>query len=453
MNFLRIGLLILISVGYLAGCVQNQAYRNTASVDEPCKYTSMNTCPTAAITVAKASNKYHLAFIEYDDQGFLHNPKQKNDVMDFFRKRVNEDSEKEVLMMTYIHGWHHNARGDVEDSDIIEFRTLLQQAANTYKNKEVLGLYIGWRGRVIETPLDNVTFYSRKDTAHEIGQNGITEELLELEQIVKGFPVTKNKNLMITIGHSFGGAALFSSIREVLSQRLIQTRAFGSSSEAAGFGDLVVLLNPAFEGLRYQSIFELSQDGCRSYPDSQLPKLVTLSTPSDFPVRHMFTWGRYPVTMLESHRSPKSTECKHVGDKESSYTVNQWAGDRIALGHFKPYMTHILRKTARPQTEFEAFFGVASNIFSEEVSELKEAPQAFDKTADAWISKMKAKDTTLLFGKNLILSSEGKTLPFNPYMNIFTQDDIMDGHNGIWTPEVKSFVQELVQITATKSVK
>jgi hypothetical protein len=57
-----------------------------------------------------------------------------------------------------------------------------------------------------------------------------------------------------------------------------------------GFGDLVVLVNPAVESAAYQRLRFLSQE--LTYPDEQTPVMLTVSADNDVPRRWPFRWGR-----------------------------------------------------------------------------------------------------------------------------------------------------------------
>ncbi|WP_419535600.1 hypothetical protein [Endozoicomonas sp.] len=198
----KIALSFVVTV-FISGCVTNKGHRTDFGTI--CEYEKRNDCPASGFTRQKTENsEYHLGFIEFDDQGFIQGRDKKDIVMSQVRERVKlaSQSDKPVLLLTFIHGWHHNAEGNPEDRDIYRFREeLLAKAADAYADHEVIGIYLGWRGRVVRGPLDFATFWNRKRTAHEVGQNGMTAVLLEIEDAVKGYPVRESQNKLIELTH------------------------------------------------------------------------------------------------------------------------------------------------------------------------------------------------------------------------------------------------------------
>lgn len=422
--------LLLIASVLISGCATNKGHRTDfASI---CEYKKRDDCPISGFTRQKTNNsEYHLGFIEFDDQGFIQGRDRKDAVMKQVRERVDiaSQSEKPVLLLTFIHGWHHNAEGNPEDRDIFRFREeLLAKAADSYADHEVVGIYLGWRGRVVRGPLDFATFWNRKNTAHEVGQNGMTAVLLELEDAVKGYPVRNSDNKMITIGHSFGGAALYSALKGVLADRFIQSRPFGTTNQVDGFGDLVLLMNPAFESLQYQSLFELSQYNCLPYPETQLPKFMVLASKQDKAVGITFQIGRAPYTLFENHEEKMAKRCRTPHDKEDEYPVNQWRADMIAIGHHAAYSSHQLQNRTLPVLENKTLNSQAS-----------------------WLSYQKSGGRIIPVTNSVEIKDYDKTLANNPYMSIFVVDDLIPGHNEIWGQEIVEFVSEVIQITGLTS--
>src|SRR5688500_9173297 len=115
----------------LSGCstIEPQAYW-TGQNKEPGK----NECPAEDIDKDRAcprltpevwklriDDRFKLHFVEFDDQGWLYaDAKQQIDwVMDDLRK-ILADTDKQLRLVVYVHGWKHNAEPD--DADVRKFR-------------------------------------------------------------------------------------------------------------------------------------------------------------------------------------------------------------------------------------------------------------------------------------------------------------------------------------------
>ncbi|WDE01932.1 lipase [Thalassomonas actiniarum] len=348
-------------------------------------------------------------------------------------------AREDVLLLTFVHGWHHSAKP--QDTNISRFRTLLEQvSANEYRDssrqkrqrRTVLGVYIGWRGDSIDLEyLNTVTFWDRKNTAHEVGRQGVTQVLLKLEELVnirnfikEGSPASTSR--LVVIGHSFGGAVVYSSLQKVLTDRFIDSRQNKNyQGSAGGFGDLVLLMNPAFEALRFAPLFHLSQQGCRRYLRDQLPKLAVLTSETDYATKIAFPVGRSLSTFFESHRNMTRHYCDRPGsDGKRAIKISQGSADRTAIGHFEPYLTHSLTaKSAGDKTTFDLL--------------------------DAYQHWSAADDSRPGVFSTVDLNSHNRTTARNPYMNIQVSKALMDGHNDIWGRNIVQFVSELIRMSTT----
>ena len=176
----------LLFILAIAGCSSNSAYRTEGG---QCRYTNTGDCSASFMQIANEHSKspYRLGFIEYDDQGMVRSPERQKQLLDhFYRLAARQD----VLLLTFVHGWHHSAKP--KDENIAEFRKLLAQVSATETldsdrqgrvARAVLGVFIGWRGDSIDIEyLNTVTFWDRKNTAHEVGRQGVTQVLLKLEE-------------------------------------------------------------------------------------------------------------------------------------------------------------------------------------------------------------------------------------------------------------------------------
>lgn len=431
-------LFIVTLLFVVGGCAQNSAYRTNY---ESCTFTKEGDCAEHAIQrfAPGQHNEYSLGFVEYNDQGQLRQREQMQAVLDNYYTIASKD---DVLLIVFVHGWHHSA--EPGDDNIQKFRRLLTKiseiesasAGKPGKGKtgntarKVLGLYAGWRGDSITIPLlKETTFWDRKSTAHDVGLQGVTEVLLKLEEIVNvkaGMETKKPKPLnsrLVVIGHSFGGAVVYTALQQVLADRFIDSRKTKTySGDAQGFGDLVVLVNPAFEALRYATLYDISQHGCRRYFPTQLPKMAILTSEDDWATKYAFSIGRFFSTFFESHTTLKRHHCTEQGPQE--LLVDEGTADRNTVGHFKPYLSHHLLPAKTLQARGSDF--------------------SYHQLRGSW-AKQKASGTLNFSGTELI--HLGTTRPLNPYLNIKVDGDLIPDHNDIWDDRVISFVRDLIVIS------
>lgn len=297
--------------------------------------------------------EYNLGIIELSDDGHISDDEQKETVIARLRetalggkgKSVDVHKSPGAIVITFVHGWHH--RSKVCDNNLACFRRVLQalSEAGGRDGRPVFGIYVGWRGDTIEKRASFLSFYNRKATAHRIGSEGGRELLLELDRTYRELngridngmthPVT-----MVTAGHSFGGALVYSAVEgaRVRELRKQDRRQPGSDHVVGrrpvdcggaqvrpirpGIGDLVVLVNPAFEARRYE-VFVGDEKTEARYAPGQLPVLLTVASEGDSAVKVAFPAGR-----------------------SLYFSAFPWRyrglPDIIGHGHYDPYTTHDL---------------------------------------------------------------------------------------------------------------
>ena len=434
--FQNITLLLLVIM--LAACSSNEIYRSNYT---SCEYKTSADCHKSALQIYGSGevDEYRLSFVEYDDKGQLRDRKQMDAVLDEYWRLAKDD---DVLLITFVHGWHHSAQP--EDGNIASFRKMLaevsrMEAAGSKQQgrskRKVLGLYIGWRGDSISVPyLNSVTFWDRKNTAHNVGQQGVTEMLLKLEEIVnvkigmeEENPPPMNSRLVV-IGHSFGGAVVYASLQKVLADRFIDSRRGKLvRDDAKGFGDLVVLMNPAFEALRFSALYDLSQEGCRGYFNTQLPKLAILTSEADYATKYAFSIGRFFSTFFDSHVTLDRHYCTKPGNKGmQAMRISEGKADRNTVGHFSPYLTHRLNPTKYKKVRKDDF----------KIKQLQ----------TAWATH--TNDVPVAFVGSQ-LESLKRSNALNPYLNIQVDKELISDHNDIWRPQVVDFIRDLILISTT----
>lgn len=441
-NKMPLGLLLLVIVGsFLSGCAGNNIIRSNFSA--PCIFQKAGDCAKNAIQHYEPSKKdeYYLGFVEFDDQGQMRDRAQLESVLNQFYPIAGTEG---VLLVTFVHGWHHGA--GLGDSNITQFRKLLASISRTEsktmgaKARTVLGVYVAWRGDSITVPhLNGITFWDRKNTAHEVGDNGVAEVFLKLEEIVNvkiGMDEASQKlpSRLVLIGHSFGGAVTYTALQNILADRYYDSRAGKTfQDDAKGFGDIVILVNPAFEALRFGTLYDIGQQVsngkyCRNYSAGQVPRLAILTSETDLATKWAFPAGRFFSTLFESHTNLKRFDCK-LDPETGRYMarpliVQEGSADRTAVGHFEPFITHRLRSVSDRAKRAEGFDYRLLNKM--------------------WLQQ---KASGVLKFESADLVHKGKTHPFNPYMNVYVDEDLMDGHNDIWGEGIISFIRDLILVS------
>jgi hypothetical protein len=192
-------------------------------------------------------------------------------------------------------------------------------------------------------PVANLSFWDRKFTAQYVAEGSARALFSRL----KGFQCSQNtppgkagcdaapsgarpKVSMILIGHSFGGLILYNAISQALIESLSYAADSGNpSAPAERFGDLVVLLNPAFEATRYTPLHRIATT--RAYATYQAPIFVSVTSTADTATGTFFPLGRFLNTLLETT----------VSKEESTANKN-------TIGHVPLYITHKLRMSDAP---------------------------------------------------------------------------------------------------------
>jgi len=284
---------------------------------------------------------FTIGVIELSDDGTLKDAKQRDVVFEEMKRVARggaaaSDASPGAVIVTFVHGWHHRAK--TCDENLSCFRRTMEGLAVRKGDRQntgpVFGLYIGWRGESVRNdPYSALTFYGRKSTAHHVGSLGGKEILLELNTVQHDLDTEVRKATggqhfvnLVTVGHSFGGAFVYSafeSLRSPENAANAPPACNGVKPARQGIGDLVVLVNPAFEAWRYRYFADdLTKPG--TYSPDQRPVLLTVASEADQAVGTAFPAGR--TLWLLWH-------------------PNAWAhgsAEIHGLGHYAPYTTNKL---------------------------------------------------------------------------------------------------------------
>jgi len=384
---------------------------------------------------------FTLGIIELSDDGHVEDEVQKQQVFQMVREVAAENG---ATIFTFVHGWHHGAA--VCDENLSCFRNVLQGVADDpgrINKGPVVGIYLGWRGDSSRIKsLQWATFYNRKRTAHRIGENAGSKLLLELTGMVDEINADLDQKrshgfvTMVTSGHSFGGALVFSAVENALVSEWSGRDGVGPLADGAGvkaprreLGDLVLLVNPAFEASRYRLFDQdLSLPG-RYAPEC--PILVTLASQGDAAVGIAFPAGRF--LWLLWHPS----HWRH------------FKAELTGAGHFTPQMTHRLTYEGKPDTA-DVEPGTCSCPFPspEELRRIRgaftQSRQALPATSAEPCAALRALDANGLKGvlpDGIKLEEIRKGWDrSSPYLVMNTNANLIPGHSDIYNDNFVRFL-------------
>lgn len=437
--------------------------------------------PTCWENLTENHDDYIMHFAEFDDQGWIagsdkdrvNSSKTDKTSMDLIVDRIRDSLKtgrqgQRVSLVVYVHGWNHTSQAN--DDDVHEFRDLLKDVARIerankgHEDTKVVGVFVGWRGESIPVPgVQEGSFWDRKATAEKVAQGSVRELLLRLDAIRdmnkggKDKPVKEDWLHMLTIGHSFGGLLVY----EALSGEFIRSAA-RAKEELAGnpfakpkhnkVGDLVVIVNPAFEGTRYE-VLRLAADKLYQSPGTLLPHLVIATSEADRATRYAFPAARTFSTILE-----------HDPNEERDANF-------FTVGHNERFQTHTLCQVGKPNCEATTERARLASSCGQETPSLDRARLAnscgqetpfLDRARLAGPREQEVLSLAAKVAKNKINDTSGtnadpdgsryfcnlRLTPTNdigPYWVVKTTGDIMDGHGDIYNENFMTFVALLYE--------
>lgn len=370
--------LILLIVTTLFGCVSQQYYRqgNFVAPSYTCKQsTKAEECETAEESKGENDPPYFLGIVEFDDSGLLFNIDQLDFVINELKDRTTDPNHVGAIVVAFAHGWTHNASPNDDSLDF--FRDLLKILAKHEeglakeegrKPRFVEGVYLAWHGHSMIDGFEQVfTFYARKATAHRIGEREATQTLLRLRDAVYGNSATasppKNDssqapNRFIIVGHSFGGALIYSAISQLLSSQLLCQP---QTSPERQLADSVILINPALEAIRVLPLIQTlsHKKSCENTLEMPRPKLAIFTSDSDDATKRAFSWAGLASTIPNtifgiSYRDEVPNPLRSATDTTSEHDTDKLSerdADSRSIGHFDPLVTHFLVRSNDPMAE------------------------------------------------------------------------------------------------------
>jgi hypothetical protein len=423
-------------------------------------------------------DSFDLYAVEQDDRGVLF----QRDQVDVIRERIKKRADGNgAIIIVYVHGWKHNATPC--DDNMSCFRTILQKVAQTekaasansnppYPRRVVSGIYVGWRGLATCHKIPKqLSFFSRKRVAERIGTAQTRVLLQNLRDLRNELDDPDNKlqnpkggtrTRLVIVGHSLGAGLIQAAAITELQQDLYSAKAQVEGEpngngkpkpddrlRLKGFGDLVVLVNPAFEAQLYDAfpkeVRKLRDDKKLLFPNDR-PVLIIVSSTGDFPTHYLFPVVRFFGLLLQPFKLARGPK--------------YWFRYIVTAGNYVGYRTHVasLKKSEETKETKEAKSEAVSK------KEREDSPcfrPSHNQGLGSYPSGCTCSQNTGDFNINptltehmmepgrkielskVILTPTGR---FNrdPYWVITANRDVVKDHGDIFNPTLTSMIRELV---------
>jgi hypothetical protein len=399
----------------LSGCASSSHFRTTVT---PCQTRSYAYAPGLPGCKDLA---YTFNLIEFNENGRLWDAGQLASAEGAITHLAAQ--KKPLLLVIFIHGWHHNA--DVKDENIASLESVLARTTRSLPDWNIMGIYLGWRGESTALKpefLNNISFYNRRSAADRVANSvELADTLLRLgfdakNAYMNAFPGSATEApppqpQVILVGHSFGGRILE---RSIVPSLLASVRSEGEINRGKPF-DLILLMNPAHSALGTMDLVDTLRDATYD----QRPFIVNITSTAD-----SATGTIYPLAQrLNGNHGPYAT---FSGDdlslKDERYLSTYTAGH---LAQFQSHIAVPLPAGKNPDDYPFHFIGDGKDYVIEE----QPAPQPWN-----WARGAAA------------VAGSANPAP-TPYWVIRVEKDLVANHGDIFNDKVEAMISVLLERT------
>lgn len=371
----------------------------------------------------KDGNLVHIGFVELDDHGLFWTDKQLPASMEMIETAAEPNG---AIVAVFVHGWMNNARyPDADNVDLDNFKNDVLAVMSQHETeaarrdgrprRNVVGVYVAWRGISVDGKLFWLSFYDRKDAALRVADTQATVTLRGLIAKTRENP----RSQIVVIGHSFGGLITERALGPVLITEAMRARTgtlAGSILREAP--DLVVLVNPATNATRAlgdvwtlkespeivprrPTLFHRRQEAL-----SDTPLIISLTSATDTATGIAFPLAEYLEGTLQSFRSWDGTPMDGIFPSERTVYAK-------TMGHLPQIWSHDVTFTQLPEAR--------SNAATEPAVPCREG--------DA------SGEICFVVGRDMFTMTP-RTARFNDthYWIMQMPKSIVNGHSDIWNP-------------------
>jgi hypothetical protein len=430
----------LLAAVFLSGCVANKPFRLGGIADD----VYPNQKPHFEETAVSADRTVRLSFVEFDEKGDFWDRRQLGNASRHVRQAT-----KPVLLVLFIHGWHHNAAdrkpGGKNPGDVETFQRLLTELATSEsaRHLQVHGVYLGWRGRLVQGPLDYLTFLDRKSAATRVAGTPVTETIFQLIRQARKY---HQGSKCVVIGHSFGALVLEKAMAQAMAGSLLAQDVQSRGRPVNAPADLILLVNSAAESIYAKEMKDMfARMPHTGTVNANRPLLISMTSKTDTATKTYFPLGTF-LPNLFAHRRYQwdkkyDTASHHVDQHEyltqtPGHNLRLWSHDTVPVD--PPEGASSVALLSRQENGAPEPATQSNPAFEENLQHPRGLTFATSNRADP----------TQLKWWRLIKVGEN---PSTPYWVIHVPDEIIHGHTPIFTPEGRAMMAALFRITNPKS--
>jgi pimeloyl-ACP methyl ester carboxylesterase len=286
--------------------------------------------------------------------------------------------------------------------------------------------------------VETLSFWSRKRAAERIGAGELVAVLAWLDRFSRHENEEGRPASLVIVGHSFGGTMVYAALANALKARLVEAleqsgRVPDGENVVRGFGNLVVLINPAFEASAFAPLHDL-EAMLGSPSQRQTPVLVVVGSESDSANRVWFPFGRTLETLFA-----------RTGSRSDRALLT------TAVGRYDPFVTHRLEatETSASGTPTQRVDDCACQLpIGELAADESRRIGDFFRThhfASAWNDdRIRAECAAgVSLGSARLTCLPGAT-PTAPVWCVRATDDVVHGHSGFFTRPFLDFLRYLI---------
>ncbi|HEY1769255.1 MAG TPA: hypothetical protein VGG02_03250 [Chthoniobacterales bacterium] len=263
---------------------------------------------------------YKVAFVEFGEQGSYQDPTQLENALKLIRET------QRPLVITYVHGWQN----DVESGDVAKFESLLARLnrapAIRSAGFHVVGVYLGWRGRITNVPVvKELSFWNRKSTAEKLASNyDCYDAIASISEEARRHAV--HDQYTILLGHSFGGLIVERSVAHAINAE-IHGHATADRSMPA---DVMIVVNPASDSILARQMIEALYV---RHTEGSAPLFVSITSTGDWATGEFFPLGTEVASATKGFNQVQVPGPAEKSESERKFYTSTPGHDEMLINH------------------------------------------------------------------------------------------------------------------------